>query len=61
MITSGTLSPLEMYPALLGFEPVVTHSYQMSLARQCFLPIVVTRGSDQVALSSKVSFINGLV
>lgn len=53
IITSGTLSPLELYPSLLGFSPAVVESYQMSLTRSCFLPLVVTRGSDQVAISSK--------
>ncbi|OAJ41484.1 hypothetical protein BDEG_25069 [Batrachochytrium dendrobatidis JEL423] len=53
IITSGTLSPMELYPMLLGFEPVVTESYQMTLTRTCFLPLIVTRGSDQVTVSSK--------
>nr|KAJ3417151.1 DNA-dependent ATPase of the nucleotide excision repair factor 4 complex [Polyrhizophydium stewartii] len=53
IITSGTLSPMELYPSLLGFEPTVTESYQMTLTRTCFLPLIVTRGSDQVTVSSK--------
>ncbi|KAI8852107.1 hypothetical protein BC829DRAFT_424885 [Chytridium lagenaria] len=53
VITSGTLSPMELYPTLLGFKPVVVQSYQMSLTRTCFLPLTITRGSDQVAVSSK--------
>lgn len=40
IITSGTLSPLELYPTLLGFEPKVVNSYQMTLLRTCFLPLV---------------------
>ncbi|KFY15977.1 hypothetical protein V492_01652 [Pseudogymnoascus sp. VKM F-4246] len=52
IITSGTLSPLEMYPKMLNFETVVQETYQMTLARRSFLPMVVTRGSDQVAISS---------
>ncbi|KAJ3417617.1 hypothetical protein HDV05_000074 [Chytridiales sp. JEL 0842] len=43
IITSGTLSPMELYPTLLGFRPAVMESYQM----------IITRGSDQVAVSSK--------
>jgi DNA excision repair protein ERCC-2 len=58
IITSGTLSPLEMYPILLGFEPLISKSYEMSLVRKCFLPLMVTRGSDQVAVSSKFSVRN---
>jgi DNA excision repair protein ERCC-2 len=53
IITSGTLSPLEMYPQILQFTPVVTKSYAMTLTRNCFCPLVITRGSDQVAISSK--------
>jgi DNA excision repair protein ERCC-2 len=52
IITSGTISPLEMYPRMLQFNTVVQESYTMSLARRSFLPLVVTRGSDQVAISS---------
>ncbi|CAG8971018.1 hypothetical protein HYALB_00009869 [Hymenoscyphus albidus] len=52
IITSGTISPLEMYPKMLGFETVVQESYSMTLARRSFLPMIVTRGSDQVPVSS---------
>ncbi|PLW28350.1 hypothetical protein PCASD_17459 [Puccinia coronata f. sp. avenae] len=53
IITSGTISPLEMYPKMLGFEATVQESYSMTLTRNCFLPLVITRGSDQVAISSR--------
>ncbi|KAG8880867.1 DNA-dependent ATPase of the nucleotide excision repair factor 4 complex [Tulasnella sp. 331] len=53
VITSGTISPLDMYPKMLGFTPKVVETYPMTLTRNCFLPIVVTRGSDQVAISSR--------
>ncbi|KAJ2757173.1 TFIIH/NER complex ATP-dependent 5'-3' DNA helicase subunit [Coemansia pectinata] len=53
IITSGTLSPMEMYPKMLNFVPIVQESLTMTLARQCFAPLVVTRGSDQVTMSSK--------
>ncbi|KAL4952478.1 hypothetical protein BDW69DRAFT_167655 [Aspergillus filifer] len=52
VITSGTLSPLEMYPKMLGFTTVMQESYSMSLARRSFLPMIVTRGSDQAQVSS---------
>ncbi|KAK3706181.1 TFIIH/NER complex ATP-dependent 5'-3' DNA helicase subunit [Vermiconidia calcicola] len=52
IITSGTISPLEMYPKLLGFTTVVEESYAMTLARRSFLPMIVTRGSDQGQISS---------
>ena len=52
IITSGTISPLEMYPKMLGFSAVVQESYPMTLARRSFLPMIVTRGSDQGQISS---------
>ncbi|KAH8928498.1 DNA repair helicase [Atractiella rhizophila] len=53
VITSGTISPLDMYPKMLNFQTVTQESYAMSLTRNCFLPLVITRGSDQVAISSR--------
>ncbi|KAJ9102663.1 hypothetical protein QFC19_004772 [Naganishia cerealis] len=53
IITSGTISPLDMYPKMLQFQPVVQESYPMTLTRNAFLPMVITRGSDQVAISSR--------
>ncbi|KAK0651342.1 hypothetical protein B0T16DRAFT_403706 [Cercophora newfieldiana] len=52
VITSGTISPLEMYPKMLGFNTVVQESYSMTLARKSFLPMIVTRGSDQASIST---------
>jgi len=52
IITSGTISPLEIYPKMLGFSTVVQESYAMTLARRSFLPMIVTRGSDQGSMSS---------
>jgi len=40
IITSGTLSPLDMYPKILDFRPVLMTSFTMTLARQCILPMV---------------------
>ena len=40
VITSGTLSPLDMYPKMLAFEATVLESYAMTLTRDCFLPLV---------------------
>ncbi|XP_067947764.1 general transcription and DNA repair factor IIH helicase subunit XPD-like [Watersipora subatra] len=53
VITSGTLSPLDMYPKILDFHPVLMSTFSMSLARQCIYPLVVTRGNDQVTMTSK--------
>ncbi|RDD44273.1 TFIIH basal transcription factor complex helicase XPD subunit [Trichoplax sp. H2] len=53
VITSGTLSPLDMYPKILNFRPVSMSSYTMTLARPSLCPLIVTRGNDQVTISSK--------
>eukprot|EP00045_Choanoeca_perplexa_P011544 m.123032 g.123032 ORF g.123032 m.123032 type:complete len:798 (-) comp15669_c1_seq3:26-2419(-) len=53
IITSGTLSPLEMYPKILNFRPVTMCSFDMTLSRTSLLPIVVTRSSDQTTLSTR--------
>ncbi|KAL1963883.1 hypothetical protein VTN77DRAFT_7689 [Rasamsonia byssochlamydoides] len=58
IITSGTLSPLEMYPKMLGFTAVLQESYSMTLARRSFLPMIVTRGSDQAQISSSFQIRN---
>ncbi|KAF2670816.1 DNA repair helicase rad15 [Microthyrium microscopicum] len=52
IITSGTISPLEMYPRMLGFSALITESYTMSLARKSFLPLIVSKGSDQKVITS---------
>jgi len=38
---------------MLQFTPVVQETYAMTLTRNAFLPLVITRGSDQVAISSR--------
>ncbi|XP_064262530.1 general transcription and DNA repair factor IIH helicase subunit XPD-like, partial [Passer domesticus] len=53
IVTSGTLSPLEFYPKILGFSPVTMATFSMTLARTCLCPMIVGRGNDQVAMSSK--------
>ena len=44
---SGTLSPLDLYPKLHGFQPMVARSICVD-ANPRLLPVVVTRGNDQV-------------
>ena len=42
VITSGTLSPLDMYKKILSVQPVVVASFQMSFARDVIRPLVVS-------------------
>uniref|UniRef100_A0A183J4D2 General transcription and DNA repair factor IIH helicase subunit XPD n=1 Tax=Soboliphyme baturini TaxID=241478 RepID=A0A183J4D2_9BILA len=44
VITSGTLSPLDMYPKVLDFDPTIMASFSMTLARPCILPLITSRG-----------------
>ncbi|GMH35311.1 hypothetical protein BSKO_03179 [Bryopsis sp. KO-2023] len=53
VITSGTLSPMDLYPKILDFHPVVAQSLHMTLTRDCLCPVVVTRGADQMPVSTK--------
>ncbi|SPR01196.1 DNA 5'-3' helicase [Plasmodiophora brassicae] len=55
IITSGTMSPLDLYPKLLNFTPKVSESFPMSLysARATVCPLIVTKGNDQTELTSK--------
>lgn len=58
IITSGTISPLDMYPKMMNFQTVIQESYTMTLARRAFLPMIVTKGSDQVSISSRFEIRN---
>ena len=49
VITSGTLSPIDLYPRILAFNPVSVQSFSMTLTRDCMCRVVVTRGADQVS------------
>lgn len=53
VITSGTLSPIDLYPRILDFSPVSIASLSMTLTRECLCPVVLTRGADQMPVSSK--------
>ena len=55
VITSGTLSPLDMFPRMLNFTPAVAESFTMSLSRAVVAPLIVTRGADQNPISSRFS------
>eukprot|EP00927_Polykrikos_kofoidii_P051222 TRINITY_DN45008_c0_g1_i1.p1 TRINITY_DN45008_c0_g1~~TRINITY_DN45008_c0_g1_i1.p1 ORF type:complete len:854 (-),score=118.09 TRINITY_DN45008_c0_g1_i1:124-2685(-) len=56
ILTSGTLSPLEMYPKILGMNNVVvSESFSITMERKCLCPLIVTHGPDQVPVSSRFS------
>jgi DNA excision repair protein ERCC-2 len=42
-----------MYPKILDFDPVIMASLTMTLGRPCISPIIVSKGNDQVEMSSR--------
>ena len=44
VLTSGTLSPLHIFPKILGFLPIVSKAFEMTINRRCIAPIIVARG-----------------
>ena len=58
IITSGTLSPLSIYPRILDFDPAIAISLPNTLPRESILPLVVSHGSDQTPLSSQFAIRN---
>lgn len=53
ILTSGTLSPLDIYPKILGFTPTLTKSFRMTLSRKCIAPVIVTRSSESVTITAE--------
>ncbi|CRG99555.1 TFIIH basal transcription factor complex helicase XPD subunit, putative [Plasmodium relictum] len=60
ILTSGTITPLELYPKLLNFKTVLTASFPMSFDRNCVCPLIVTKSSDLIPLSSQFSLRNDI-
>lgn len=56
VLTSGTISPLDMYPRILGMtNVVVSESFSITMERKCLCPLIITHGPDQVPLTSRFS------
>merc|ERR1712190_204106 len=56
VLTSGTISPLEMYHRILGMSNVVvTESFSITMERNCLCPLIVTHGPDHVPVTSRFS------
>jgi len=54
VITSGTISSLGICPNRLRFNTVIQEPYSMTLTPRSLLPRIVTRSSNQVAVSTQV-------
>jgi len=46
ILTSGTMSPMEIYPKILDFKPLISKSIDISLSRNSIQPLIVNRGTD---------------
>ena len=44
---------MEIYPKILDFDPVIMASLTMTLGRPCISPVIVSKGNDQVEMSSR--------
>jgi DNA excision repair protein ERCC-2 len=53
ILTSGTISPIEMYPKILDFTPKVMKAFDIALPRNAIQPLIVTRGADLLPISSR--------
>jgi Rad3-related DNA helicase len=53
IITSGTLSPMDLYPTLLGFRPAVMESYQMVF-------VFVAKSIPRLMLTSSADIVSPL-
>jgi DNA excision repair protein ERCC-2 len=54
VITSGTMSPIDLYPKLLNFTPTIIESLAMSTSSRCGIcPMVAAKGNDQIEITSK--------
>jgi len=52
ILTSGTMSPIEIYPKILNFKPFLNVSIEIELSRNSIQPIIITKGIDYSWLSS---------
>ena len=53
VLTSGTISPMEIYPKMLNFTPRVMRAFKIHLPRNAIYPLIMTKGADQLAVSSR--------
>ncbi len=51
VLTSGTLSPIDMYPKILNFVPSQIVEINATLERNSISPLIITKGDDQVILN----------
>ena len=50
VITSGTLSPIDLYPRILNFNPVAILSLAMTLTRCSYSPSIVIENTNRMCI-----------
>ena len=55
VLAGDNISPLAIYSQMLDFEPISMVNYSISHYRNCHLPVVVARGTDQTHLTSTIT------
>ena len=53
ILTSGTISPLDMYQRILNFKPTVAKAFGIELPRNSIKPLICTKGTEQIPITSK--------
>ena len=46
ILTSGTISPIDIYPKILNFTPKTSLAINIMLPRNAISPLIVTKGYD---------------
>ena len=47
ILTSGTISPIELYPRILDFKPVISKSIDIEIGRNPIQPMILASTWDQ--------------
>ena len=55
VLTSGTISPLEISAKILGLDEAMTISVKPQWLRDSLMPLVVTKADDQSLITSAFS------
>jgi DNA excision repair protein ERCC-2 len=54
LFMGSSMSPISIYPKLLNFTPSISTSIPFSNSSSIVCPLILTKGSDQLAVSSKI-------
>ena len=46
VLTSGTISPMDIYPRILNFKPKLMKAFNIRLPRNAIQPMILTKGAD---------------